>query len=76
MVKDACYGNTEKKKSSIDICNEDGQEFHNNLDMANYCNKYFTDVGIDMGKQIYPTTTLCLKSINSDFYFSHSSNKE
>lgn len=45
-------GNSNNKNRKIKILNNDNEEFANDLEMSNYCNKYFTNVGIELEKKI------------------------
>lgn len=41
-----------KANNNLKILNDNQKEFTNNLEMADYCNKYFINVGSELEKQI------------------------
>lgn len=69
IIKDATYEN-QTKDLCIKINNEQGQEFTNSIEMANYCNNYFINIGIDMEKNIpIPKNSCSLDPINPNSMF-------
>ena len=69
IIKDAT---NEKltEKSHIKISNQNGDDFQDDLEMADFCNQYFTSVGIEMEKQIpQPNKPHNLQSANKQSMF-------
>lgn len=51
VIRDATYEN-ESSKNLLNIKDNNGQQFIDQKEMANYCNNYFINIGIEMEKEI------------------------
>lgn len=54
IIKDATYETNTNKQTLLDIKNEDGENFDNFFEMANFCNNYFVNIGTKMEQAIPP----------------------
>lgn len=52
VINDATNEKCNKSNSDIQIFDDNGKEFKNDKEMANFCNNFFTNVGVDMAKTI------------------------
>ena len=52
LIKDASNESTNKSNNKIQIKNEDATNLANEKEMANFCNKYYINVGLNLSKKI------------------------
>lgn len=51
IIRDAT-NECSRKKSLICICNDSNEKFESEVEMANYCNDYFVNIGVKMNEQV------------------------
>lgn len=52
VINEATNEKSNKSNSDIQILDDNGKEFKSDKDMANFCNNFFINVGVDMAKTI------------------------
>lgn len=52
VIKDATYENNKKNNTFLNIKSKDDQSFNNCNEIANFCNEYYINVGVEMEKAI------------------------
>ena len=69
IIKHATNVSNKKDKNVLSVVNDNNLLFTNNLEMANYCNNYFTNIGIEMAKKIKtPKTRFDAKNNNASMF--------
>ena len=53
LIKDASNESTNKSNYKIQIKNEDATNLANEKEMANLCNKYYINVGLNLSKKLW-----------------------
>lgn len=59
IINDATYETNKKNKKNINIKNDLDENFTDSLTMANFCNEYFSNIGIRMARAIPDTLGEC-----------------
>ncbi|CAH1974413.1 unnamed protein product [Acanthoscelides obtectus] len=59
VINDAPYEKSYKGQSYISINDNDGNQFTASIEMVNFCNEYFIDVGVNMARTIPTPESEC-----------------
>ena len=52
IIKDATNLNNKQNNAQFDVVDDNNQPFGDSVEMADYCNNYFTNIGTEMAKKI------------------------